>query len=121
MIPFAALGQTTNPETTLRQSAEAIGQISDAITQANLTAASAILAGLKLEQDLIHRILRRDIMQESSVYRSILAEGEAKMQRAIALNFLRDGLSVEAVARGTGLSIEAVQQLQQELNQSSQN
>lgn len=60
-------------------------------------------------------------MQESTVYRSIFAEGEAKKQREIAANFLRDGLSVEAVARGTGLSIEEVQQLQQQMNESPQN
>jgi hypothetical protein len=38
----------------------------------------------------------------------------------IARNFLRDGLSVEAVARGTGLSIGEVQQLQQQLNEPAQ-
>ncbi|MEB3338030.1 MAG: hypothetical protein VKJ46_11235 [Leptolyngbyaceae bacterium] len=60
-------------------------------------------------------------MQESTVYRSILAEGKAEKQREIALNFLRDGLSVEVVARGTGLSIEEVQQLHQQMGDSSQN
>lgn len=56
-------------------------------------------------------------MQESVIYRSIQNE----KTREIARNFLRDGLSVEAVARGTGLSIEEVQQLQQQLNDSTQN
>ncbi|MBW4622458.1 MAG: hypothetical protein KME17_24265 [Cyanosarcina radialis HA8281-LM2] len=60
-------------------------------------------------------------MQESTVYRSIWREAEEEKTRAIALNFLRDGLSVEAVAHGTGLSIEEVQQLQQQLNQSPPN
>ena len=55
-------------------------------------------------------------MQESVVYRSIQKE---KAQE-IALNFLRDGLSVETVARGTGLSIEEVQQLQHQLHESTQ-
>jgi predicted transposase YdaD len=55
-------------------------------------------------------------MQESVIYRSI----QRDEKRAIALNFLRDGLSVEAVARGTGLSIEEVQQLQQQVNQPAQ-
>jgi predicted transposase YdaD len=63
-------------------------------------------------------------MQESAIYRSIQREaeerGEARKQREIALNFLRDGLSVEIVARGTGLLIEEVRQLQQQLNESSQ-
>jgi transposase len=53
-------------------------------------------------------------MQESVIYRSI----QKDEKRSIAINFLRDGLSVEAVARGTGLSIEEVQQLQQQLSDS---
>ena len=65
-------------------------------------AASAILAGLRLEDEIIYRILRRDIMQESTVYRSIQRENQVENSRAIALNFLREGLSVEMVARGTG-------------------
>ncbi len=115
LIPFAALSQTTDPEATLRQVAKAVNQISDSTVQANLTAAASILAGLRLEDEIIYRVLRRDIMQESTVYRSIQAEGEAKARREIALNFLRSGLSVEAVAQGTGLSIAEVQQLQQQI------
>jgi predicted transposase/invertase (TIGR01784 family) len=121
LIPFAILGQSADAEETLRQAAQRMDQIADSQTQANLMAASGILAGLKLKDEVVYRILRRDIMQESTVYRSILAEGEVKKQREIALNFLREGLSVEAVARGTGLSIEEVQQLQQEMNESAHN
>jgi predicted transposase YdaD len=120
LIPFAILGQTENPAETLRQAAQRMDQIEDSQTQANLMAASGILAGLQLDEEIIYRILRRDIMQESTVYRSILAEGEVKKQREIALNFLREGLSIEAVARGTRLSSEQVQQLQQQLNGSPQ-
>jgi predicted transposase YdaD len=120
LIPFAALGQSADAEETLRQAAQRIDQIANPTAQANLMAASGILAGLKLEDEVIYRILRRDIMQESTVYRSIWREAEEEKTRAIALNFLRDGLSIEAVARGTGLSIEEVQQLQQQLNRSAQ-
>jgi predicted transposase YdaD len=55
-------------------------------------------------------------MQESVIYRSIQNE----KTREIALNFLREGVSMETVARSTGLSIEEVQQLQQQLNSSAQ-
>lgn len=120
LIPFAVRGQTNDPEATLRQAAQAVKQIADPTTQANLTAAAAILAGLRLEDEVIYRLLRMDILQESTVYRSIQAEAEAraeaKAKRDIALNLLRDGLLVEVVARGTGLSIDAVQQLQQQIN-----
>jgi predicted transposase/invertase (TIGR01784 family) len=121
LLPFAALGQSTDVEAILRQVAQRVDQITDLQTQANLMAASGILAGLKLDQEVIYRLLRRDIMQESVIYRSIQEETEARAKRTIALNFLRDGLSVEAVARGTGLSIEEVQRLQQQLNESAQN
>jgi predicted transposase YdaD len=50
-------------------------------------------------------------MQESVIYRSI----QRDEKQAIALNFLREGLPVETVARGTGLSIEEVQQLQKQV------
>ena len=119
LLPFAALGQTTSPEAVLRQVAQTIDQISDPITQANLTTASAILAGIKLDEEVVHRLLRRDIMQDSVIYRSIQEEAETRKQREIALNFLRDGLSIEAIARGTGLSVEEVQQLQQQIDESS--
>jgi predicted transposase YdaD len=119
-VPFAVLGQNVDTEETLRQVVQRIDQVDDLMTQANLMAASGILAGLELEDEVVYRILRRDIMQESIVYRSILAERELKKQREIARNFLRDGLSIEAVARGTGLSVEEVQQLQQQLNEPPQ-
>jgi predicted transposase YdaD len=75
-------------------------------------AASGILAGLKLEQDII------DIMQESTVYRSILAEGKEERQREIAINLLRRGVAMDIIAPSTGLSVEEVHQLQQQLNES---
>jgi predicted transposase/invertase (TIGR01784 family) len=119
LFPFAVLGQTADSEATLRQVAQSVNQISDSVTQANLIAASAILAGIKLEDEVIYRVLRRDTMQESSVYRSIYAEGVAEAKREVALNLLREGLSIEIVARGTGLSIEEVQQLQRQLSESA--
>lgn len=60
-------------------------------------------------------------MQESTVYRSILAEGEAKKQREIAINLLLRGVAIEIIAPSTGLTVEEVQQLQQQLNNSTQN
>jgi predicted transposase/invertase (TIGR01784 family) len=116
LLPFAALGRSESPAEMLRQATQLVEQIEDQTTQSNLMAASAILAGLRLEQDMIYKLVRRDIMQESVIYRSI----QKDEKRAIALNFLREGLSVETVARGTGLSIEEVQELQQLVSGSTQ-
>ncbi|MBD2297394.1 Rpn family recombination-promoting nuclease/putative transposase [Nostoc sp. FACHB-190] len=120
LIPFAALSRSADAEETLRQAAQQIDQIADSEAQANLIAASGILAGLRLENEVIYRILRRDIMQESTVYRSIWKEAEDEKTRAIALNLLREGVSIETIVRSTGLSVEEVQQLQQQLNGSAQ-
>ncbi len=119
LLPFAALSQTNDPEATLRQVAQAVNQISDPTTQANLIAASAILAGLRLEDEVIYRVLRRDIMQESTVYRSIQREAQEARDRAIAINLLRRGVEIDIIAPSTGLSIEEVQQLQQQMNESA--
>ncbi len=119
LLPFATLSDTPDPEATLRQVATAVNQISDSVLQANLSAASGILAGLRLEDTIIDLVLRRDIMEESSFYRSIVAEGAAKKQREIAINLLSAGLTVSLIASSTGLSIEEVQLLQQDLNTAS--
>lgn len=116
LLPFATLGESASPVEMLRQVTQIVDRIEDPTTQANLIAASAILAGLRLEEEVVYRLVQRDVMQESVIYRSIQRENTQR----IALNFLRDGLSVEAVARGTGLSIEEVQHLQQQINQASQ-
>lgn len=120
LVPFATLAQSENPAEMLRQATQIVDQIEEPTTQANLMAASAILAGLRLEGDVIYQLVRRDIMQESVIYQSIQRETEAKARREIALNLLRDGLPVETVARGTGLSIEEVQQLQQQINHTAE-
>ncbi|MDF5715189.1 MAG: hypothetical protein PUP93_15220 [Rhizonema sp. NSF051] len=60
-------------------------------------------------------------MQESTVYRSIPREAEKKKRRAIAINFLLRGVAINIIAPSTDLSIEEVQQLQQQLNESPQN
>jgi predicted transposase/invertase (TIGR01784 family) len=121
LIPFAVLGQSADAEETLRQAAQRMDQIADPQTQANLMAASGILAGLQLGEEIIYRVLRRDIMQESTVYRSILAEGEVKKQREIATNLLSRGIAIDIIAPSTGLSVEEVQQLQHQLNEPPQN
>ncbi len=120
LIPFATLGQTPDAQATLRQAVHQIAQIVDTETQANLIAASGVLAGLKLEEETIYRILRRDMMQESTVFRSIQREAQAENSRAIALNLLREQVAIATIVRSTGLSLAEVQQLQQQLDDSAQ-
>jgi predicted transposase/invertase (TIGR01784 family) len=116
LLPFAVLGQSESPAEMLRQATQILEQIEEPRTQSNLMAASAILAGLRLEEDVIYRLVRRDIMQESVIYRSI----QNDEKRAIALNLLRGGVDINLIASSTGLPIEEVQQLQQQANAAPQ-
>lgn len=129
LLPFAVLSNTDDKINTLREVGVVIDSIGDRQMQNNLTASTAILAGLVLEQEVIQRLLRRDTMRESVIYQMIKDEGkeEGKQQgiqegrqegsqekaREIALNLIAEGMGIEAIARITGLTVEVVQQLQQ--------
>lgn len=123
LLPFAVLSQTKDPTMVLTQVAEVIEAITDQRLQRNIAAASAILAGLLLQKDVISRILRSEMMRESVIYQEILQEGEAKGRaegkaqttRQLAVNLLRIGMSLEQIAQVTELSLEQVQALQREI------
>ena len=115
LLPFATLGQSESPAEMLRQVTQIVDQIEEPATQANLMAASAILAGLRLEKDVIYQLVRRDIMQESVIYRSIQDE----KTREIALNLLRGGVDISLIASSTDLSIEEIRKLQQQVGNKS--
>jgi predicted transposase/invertase (TIGR01784 family) len=100
--------------------AQEIDKIEERRVKSNLTASTAILAGLLLDEENISRIFRSEMMKESVIYQEILAEGERKgekigerkSERKIALNLLQLGMTVEKVAQVTELSVEEVQSLQ---------
>jgi predicted transposase/invertase (TIGR01784 family) len=124
LLPFAALSQTNDPEETLRQVAKQIEQITDKQVQSNVAASAAIISGIALNQEIIQRLLRSDIMKESVIYQEILregkaegkaegiAEGEAKASNKIAQNMLRSNISLDLVAQFTGLNLKQVEKLQ---------
>jgi predicted transposase/invertase (TIGR01784 family) len=75
LLPLAVLAQTEDRPDLLRQVATQIGTIANKDLQNSLVTASAILAGLRLEPELVVQILRQDIMQDSAVYQAILKKG----------------------------------------------
>jgi len=106
LLPFAVLSNTDDKVNTLRQVATAIDQIPDRETQSNLIASSFILAGLVLEKEVVQRLLRSDdIMRKSSTYHLLAEEIEQEVReentRLIAVNMLKEGLSMEIVAKVT--------------------
>ncbi len=84
LLPFAILSQTDDQEAVLRQAAERIRAIPTQRTKSNLTATTALLSALVLDEATIRRILMNDILQETGLYRSIKAEGRAEaLQEAL--------------------------------------
>ncbi|MBK1989741.1 Rpn family recombination-promoting nuclease/putative transposase [Sphaerospermopsis aphanizomenoides BCCUSP55] len=133
LLPFAVLSQTKNPQTVLSQVGEAVAAITDRRIQSNIAAASAVLAGLVLEKDVIRKIFRSEIMRESVIYQEILeegkaegiaegkAEGIAETTKKLALNLLRIGMSLAQISEVTELSLEQVQTLQKEIENQNSN
>ena len=116
LLPFAVLSSTESKINTLQEVATRINNIDDKKIQRDVAASAFILAGLVLEQGVIQRLLRRDIMRDSVTYQLLVdegrAEGSQEAARKIAVNLLKEGLSIELIAKTTGLTVEQVQQLQ---------
>ena len=119
LLPFAVLSQTNEPTMILGRVAQAIEDIADRNIKSNLTAASAILAGLVMPKDIIQRIFRSDIMQESVIYKEIYSEGQQKEKERVALSLLRQEISVEVIANATELPKEKIIALQKIVNQNN--
>ncbi|KPQ31660.1 MAG: hypothetical protein HLUCCO16_21480 [Phormidium sp. OSCR] len=73
-------------------------------------------------EDVIRQIIRRDVMRESVIYQEILQEGELigeqrgilAGKQQVAINLLRQGMTVEQVVNLTELPLDVVQKLQDE-------
>jgi len=123
LLPFAVLSDSENRSEVLNQVAVELDKIKENRVRSNLAAASGILAGLVLNQEMIRQILRRDMMRESVIYQEILQEGrlEGKLEgrlegeqqgiTKVARNLLKSGMTVEQVVKLTGLPLESVQKL----------
>ncbi|HEY9802223.1 MAG TPA: Rpn family recombination-promoting nuclease/putative transposase [Leptolyngbyaceae cyanobacterium] len=116
LLPFATLTQTDDQRRTLEEVAEVLESLQDTRIRSNLAASTAVLAGLVLNKDVIRRILRSDIMRESVIYQDILQEGieqgiEQNTQE-IAIKMINKGINLETIVDVTGLSIEQLQKLQ---------
>lgn len=98
----------------------------------NVAAATAFISGLALDHEVIQRLLRSEILEESVVYQEILREGLAKGKaeglakgkaeglakgkveaaNQIAINMLCSNMSPDLVAQLTGLTLKQIQKLQ---------
>lgn len=87
LLPLATLARSDSPNTLLEQVAAGVGMIEENDERQNISACTQILAGLRFDKNLIQRLFREEIMQESVIYQDILQKGEqrGKKQEALAL------------------------------------
>jgi predicted transposase/invertase (TIGR01784 family) len=115
LFPFAVLSQEENKVEILQKVARKVDNLSERRVKANLSASAGILAGLVLKEQDIQRILRSDMMKESTLYQAILREGREEGREEgieiVARNLLKIGMSFEQVMTVTGLSIEKLQEI----------
>lgn len=83
LLPYAALSQTSDRASVLRDVAKAIEILPDRQQQSNLAAASGILGGLVLDKQVIRRVLRRELMQESVIYQELREEAREEARQEL--------------------------------------
>ncbi|MBD2186005.1 Rpn family recombination-promoting nuclease/putative transposase [Planktothrix sp. FACHB-1355] len=75
LLPLAVLTKSDSPRTLLERVAERLDRIENTQRRQGVAACTGILAGLRLEANLIRSILRVDIMRQSAFYQDIIQEG----------------------------------------------
>ena len=98
MLPFAILVNAGNKERLLQDIAQKIDEIPEQKTRQTIGAATFVLAGLVLEENIIKQILRRDIMRESATYQAILREGRQEGRQEGRLEGRQEGRKEGLVA-----------------------
>ncbi len=78
LLPLVVLGNTENPINTLEEVAKKIESIENNRDRSNISASTAVLAGLILEKEVIKRILREEFMKESVIYQEWIETGRAE-------------------------------------------
>lgn len=127
LLPFAVLSQTDNPSQVLREVSQKIESIEEFSQKAQIASVSALLAGLVLNPSQIKKLIRSEIMKESTMYQAILEEGklEGKLEgllegkQEIARNLLRHGLSFDEILEVTGLTPSVLKKIVDSLNQNN--
>jgi predicted transposase/invertase (TIGR01784 family) len=110
LLPYAVLSNAENKEEILGRVVEEIEKVTDRREQSNLAAATSILAGLELTEEVIRQLMGSPVMRESTMYQSILREGEQGLVLKL-LNRKVGSLSPQLQTRVRGLSIDRLEAL----------
>jgi len=108
LLPLAVLSQNEDPTQVLEEVAKRIETVTDSTEKSNLTASTAIIAGLVLDRMTIGRLLRNEIMKESVIYQEIEAIGLAKGLQQGKQQGLQQGLQ-EGLQQEVNLILKQLQ------------
>ncbi|WP_424101988.1 Rpn family recombination-promoting nuclease/putative transposase [Moorena producens] len=78
LLPLATLARSNSPNRLLEQVVTEIDRIEEKPLRGNLAACVDVLAGLRFEKDLVRRLLREEVMEESVTYQDIIQKGVQK-------------------------------------------
>ncbi|NEQ05975.1 MULTISPECIES: Rpn family recombination-promoting nuclease/putative transposase [unclassified Moorena] len=78
LLPLATLARSNSPNRLLEQVVAQVDKIEEKPLRGNLAACVDVLAGLRFDQDLVRRLLREEVMEESVTYQDIIQKGVQK-------------------------------------------
>ncbi|MCL1463914.1 Rpn family recombination-promoting nuclease/putative transposase [Argonema galeatum] len=85
LLPLATLTRTDSPQGLLQQVAAQAARIESIDEQRNILACADVIAGLRFDEEIIHRIFRKNVMKESVTYQAILEEGREEEALSLIL------------------------------------
>ncbi|NEO01499.1 MAG: DUF4351 domain-containing protein, partial [Moorea sp. SIO3I7] len=118
LLPLATLARSNRPNLLLEQVVAEVDRIEEQGQLRTLAACVDVLAGLRFEKDLVRRLLREEVMEESVTYQDIIQKGRqrGKQEEAVLIVMrlltLRLGLLDPVLQqRIEGLSITRLEEL----------
>ncbi|OLT58546.1 DUF4351 domain-containing protein [Moorena bouillonii] len=78
LLPLATLARSNSPNRLLEQVVAQVDRIEEKPLRGNLAACVDVLAGLRFDKDLVRRLLREEVMEESVTYQDIIQKGVQK-------------------------------------------
>ena len=78
LLPLATLARSNQPNLLLEQVVAAVDRIEEKPLRGNLAACVDVLAGLRFDKNLVCRLLREEVMEESVTYQDIIQKGVQK-------------------------------------------
>ena len=78
LLPLATLARSNQPLGLLEQVVAQVDRIEEKPLRGNLAACVDVLAGLRFDKDLVRRLLREEVMEESVTYQDIIQKGVQK-------------------------------------------